>query len=136
MIRTPLRPLTRILQARAQGQNPDSIEKANIAARREAMRDRALVRAESRLKFLAGGFVVAFGVIALRMLTLASTEASELRTPTADAEITAQRADILDRKGRILATNMVTHALYVQTEDLIDPAGTATRATAASSTRA
>jgi cell division protein FtsI (penicillin-binding protein 3) len=125
MIRTPLRPLTRILQARAQGQNPDSIEKANIAARREAMRDRALVRAESRLKFLAGGFVVAFGVIALRMLTLASTEASELRTPTAATEITAQRADILDRKGRLLATNMVTHALYVQTEDLIDPAGTA-----------
>jgi cell division protein FtsI (penicillin-binding protein 3) len=30
MIRTPLRPLARILSARARGENPDSIERENI----------------------------------------------------------------------------------------------------------
>jgi len=43
MIRTPLRPLARILQARAQGENPDAIERENIRLRHEEMRDRARV---------------------------------------------------------------------------------------------
>ena len=125
MIRTPLRPLARILDARARGQNPDTIEAANLAARHEEMKDRARLQAERRLRFLALGFIVAFSVIALRMGTLAATEPSELRTASSGTEITAQRADILDRKGRILATNMMTHSLYVQTADLVDPARTA-----------
>jgi cell division protein FtsI (penicillin-binding protein 3) len=43
------------------------------------------------------------------------------------AEIVAQRADIVDRNGRILATNMTTHALYAHPADMVDPKGTATR---------
>ena len=38
-------------------------------------------------------------------------------TRVAGAEIIAQRADITDRNGRILATNMMTHALYAQPHD-------------------
>lgn len=121
MIRKPLRPLAQIVSARAKGENPDHIERANLAARHEEMRGKALVQAERRLFFLATGFFVAFAVIGVRMGSLAATEPSELRTPSSGTEITAQRADILDRKGRVLATNMVTHALYVQTNDLVDP---------------
>ena len=36
MIRTPLRPLARILSARAKGENPDEIERANVRERHEA----------------------------------------------------------------------------------------------------
>ena len=36
MIRTPLRPLARILDARAKGENPDMIEKENAAIRNDA----------------------------------------------------------------------------------------------------
>ena len=43
-MRTPLRPLARILQARQQGENPDSIERENLRLRHEATRDRSRAR--------------------------------------------------------------------------------------------
>ena len=46
MIRTPLRPLARILKARENGENPNAIERENIRLRHEEMRDRARTRAE------------------------------------------------------------------------------------------
>ena len=61
MIRTPLRPLARILEARANGENPDTIERENLAIRHEAMRDTARSRAENRLMILAFGFHCVFG---------------------------------------------------------------------------
>ena len=39
MIRTPLRPLARILEARQKGENPDAIERENKRIRHEQMRD-------------------------------------------------------------------------------------------------
>jgi len=63
MIRTPLRPLARILQARASGMNPDTIEAENRRLRSEALRDRARAGAEGRLWLLALGFLLAFGTI-------------------------------------------------------------------------
>lgn len=121
MTRTPLRPLARILDARAKGENPDAIERENLAQRHEVMRDKSRGRAQLRLVFLALSFFSAFTVIGARMGMLAATEPSEPRTASAGAEITAGRADIVDRNGRVLATNMLTHALYVQTRDMIDP---------------
>jgi cell division protein FtsI (penicillin-binding protein 3) len=121
MIRTPLRPLARILRARSQGENPDEIERENLRLRHEALRDKARGRAQVRLLFLALCFFSAFTVIGARMGTLAATEPMEPRTASSSAEIVASRADIVDRNGRILATNMLTHALYIQTKDLIDP---------------
>jgi cell division protein FtsI (penicillin-binding protein 3) len=125
VIRTPLRPLARILQARQKGENPDVIEKENLAKRHEVMRDRAKTRAEGRLLFLGLAFFVAFTTIGARMGMLAATEPMEPVTSAA-VEITAQRADITDRNGRILATNMLTHALYAQPKQMIDPARVAT----------
>lgn len=121
MIRTPLRPLARILDARIKGENPDSIERENLRLRHEVMRDKSRMRAEGRLLLLGLGFAVGFTMIGARMGLLAATEPVEPRSANAGAEITAQRSDITDRNGNILATNMMTHALYAQPKDMIDP---------------
>ena len=125
MIRTPLRPLARILSARAKGENPDVIERENIRIRHEAMRDSARVRAEGRLLVLGLAFIVGFGAVGFRMGVLASTDPAEPATAGAGTAIIAQRADITDRQGRILATNLVTHSLYAQPQQMVDPAGSA-----------
>ena len=122
MIRTPLRPLARILSARARGENPDSIERENIRLRQEKTRDRARARAEGRLLLLGIAFTIAFTVIGGRMGLLAATEPSEPRSAASGAQILAGRADLTDRNGRILATNLLTHSLYAQPKDMVDPA--------------
>lgn len=122
MIRTPLRPLARILSARQKGENPDSIERENLRLRHEAIRDKSRMRAEGRLLILGLGFLAAFSTIGARMGLLAATEPMEPRAAATGAAITAQRADITDRNGRILATNMQTYALYAQPKDMVDPA--------------
>jgi cell division protein FtsI (penicillin-binding protein 3) len=122
MIRTPLRPLARILSARDKGENPDVIERENIRLRHEEMRDRARLRAEGRLLVLGVFFFCAFAVIGGRMGLLANSEPAEPRAGVAGAEILAQRADIVDRAGRILATNFETHSLYAQPEQMVEPA--------------
>lgn len=122
MIRTPLRPLARILRARDRGENPDTIERENIQRRHEDMRDRSRLRAESRLLLLGAIFALAYGAIGLRMGTLAASEPEEPVAASIGVAILAQRADIVDRRGRILATNLVTHSLYAQPGQLIDPA--------------
>jgi cell division protein FtsI (penicillin-binding protein 3) len=121
MIRTPLRPLARILSARARGENPDSIERENIRLRQEKTRDRARARAEGRLLLLGIAFAMAFTVIGGRMGLLAATEPTEPRSAHSGAQILAGRADLTDRNGRILATNLLTHSLYAQPKDMVDP---------------
>ncbi|MDF2140209.1 penicillin-binding protein 2 [Paenirhodobacter sp. CAU 1674] len=125
MIRTPLRPLARILDARARGVNPDTIERENIRLRGEATRDRSRLVAEGRLLMMGLLFVGAFTTVGLRMGTLAASEPVEPQLSDTGAAIMAQRADITDRQGRVLATNLVTHALYAQPPMLIDPVNTA-----------
>ncbi|MCZ4350962.1 penicillin-binding protein 2 [Roseovarius aestuarii] len=121
MIRTPLRPLARILSARDKGENPDAIERENIRLRHEHMRDRARRRAEGRLLMLGAMFFCAFALIGGRMGVLAQSEAAKPRASAAGSQIYAQRADIVDRKGRILATNFDTHSLYANPQDMIEP---------------
>ncbi|WP_204113661.1 peptidoglycan D,D-transpeptidase FtsI family protein [Shimia biformata] len=120
MIRTPLRPLARILKARDTGENPDTIERENIRQRHEEMRDKSRARAEGRLLLMCVMFLGAFIVIGAQMTILANSEAQEPRASAAGARIVAQRADIVDRKGRILATNLETHSLYAQPHHMID----------------
>ncbi|MCY1126069.1 penicillin-binding protein 2 [Frigidibacter sp. RF13] len=125
MIRTPLRPLARILSARAKGENPDAIERENLRLRHEEMRDRSRLKAEGRLLLLGLAFVAGFGLVGLRMGVLAASAPEEPKSGQAGPAIVAQRADITDREGRILATNLVTHALYAQPKLMVDPAGAA-----------
>jgi len=126
-MRTPLRPLARILQAREDGLNPDAIEKENLRLRHEALRERARGRAQFRLLILCTSFVLAFGAIGTRMGMMAAAVPMEPRASAPGAEIIAQRADITDRNGRILATNMTTHALYAHPKVMVDPHGVAVK---------
>ena len=126
MIRTPLRPLARILRARDTGENPDRIEAENRRLRHEQMQDRARQRAEGRLLVMAAMFLFAFGAIGLRMGVLASTVPAEPAAQARGNPIIGQRADILDREGRLLATNLQTHSLYAQPPQMIDPEKAAT----------
>lgn len=91
------------------------------AARRDSP-ERVRARAERRIRVLAGCFLLAYVTVGGRMAVLASTDPEE---PAAASGITAPilstRADITDREGRILATNLATHALYAQPQEMTDP---------------
>ena len=120
-LRVPLRPLTRILDARQRGENPDNVEKENLRLRHEAQRDKLRVRAESRLLLVAACFVMAFGAVGFKMAGLATSEPSEPRILSQGSTILNTRADITDRHGRLLATNFATNALYAHPHDIIYP---------------
>jgi len=120
-LRRPLRPLARILRARDRGEDTSAIEAENLRLRQEAAQDRARARAEGRLLVLVGCFFLAFGAIGLRMGVLANTDAEEPRAEANGNPIIGQRADIVDRNGRILATNFETYALYAQPPQMVDP---------------
>ena len=120
MIRTPLRPLARILKAREHGENPAAIEAENRRLRGEEIRDRSRARAEGRLLVLGLCFFAAFLTIGLRMGAIAATDPQEPRAIAAGNPIIGQRADIVDRNGRILATNLDTYALYAHPAEMVD----------------
>ena len=83
MTRTPLRPLARILAARRDGENPDAIEKANLARRHEEARDGERARAEGRLLVLGVFFLCAFFMVALKMSVIAGSDPVEPRAAAA-----------------------------------------------------
>ncbi len=125
MIRTPLRPLARILRARERGENPDEIEAENRRRRHEEIQDKARRRAEGRLFLMAACFVLAFTTVGLRMAVLASSEPSEPLSQVMRAQIISQRSDITDRNGRVLAMNMLTYSLYAHPYQMVDPVAAA-----------
>ena len=120
MNRIPLRPLARILKARDSGENPDVIEKENIRLRHEEMRDQSRAREEGQLLVLGGFFLLAFLTVGFRMALLSGSDPVEPRSYAPGADIIAGRADIVDRQGRILATNLATHSLYAQPHQMIE----------------
>lgn len=125
MIRRPLRPLARILRARAEGGDPDLVE-AEERAHRLAERHRdERAKAETRLLLLGVVFILGFSTVAGRMALVSASVPVEPRGAGGTEAIHAQRADIVDRNGLVLATNIVTASLYAQPRDLIDPEGAA-----------
>ena len=92
MIRTPLRPLARILRARERGEDPDAIEAENRARRHADIQARARKRADTRLVLMAVGFLAAFGTVGMRMGALASSQPVEPRTQASGAQIISQQA--------------------------------------------
>nr|WP_254367937.1 penicillin-binding protein 2 [Paracoccus sp. Z118] len=120
-----MRPLARILRAREKGEDPNAIEAENRARRHAEIQDRARKRARMRLYVMTSCFLLAFGTVGMRMGALASSNPSEPRAQTTGAQIISQRADIVDRHGRVLATNLSTHALYAHPKQMVDPAGAA-----------
>ncbi|MEM9049117.1 MAG: penicillin-binding protein 2 [Pseudomonadota bacterium] len=121
MIRRPLRPLAGVIGARRRGQNPDLIEAHRRAERLQAARAQERRRAEWRLSLLAFMLVAAFGGATLRMASIAASDPGEPEVATRSAPLSAARADITDRHGRVLATNIVAHALYSEPSWMVDP---------------
>ncbi|MEM8823855.1 MAG: penicillin-binding protein 2, partial [Pseudomonadota bacterium] len=103
---TPADPAARLIVSRGTRPNPE--------------RDR--IRAETRLKFTAACFVLGFVVIGAKMAGISASEAREPSTiGLAGASIVSDRADITDRSGRVLATNVDATALYAQPHKMVDP---------------
>ena len=117
--------VARIFFARTVGENPDLIERENRRERVIQKHELILRKTQRRLVMLGGIFVICFGVIGMRMTAMALIEPSEPKAQATAARIVASRADILDRNGRVLATNIETHSLYVHPHQLIDPITTA-----------
>ena len=91
MTRTPLRPLARILAARRDGENPDSIERENLRQRHEEARDGARARAEGRLLILSVFFLCAFFLVGIKMSALAASDPAEPKIAATGAQIIAAR---------------------------------------------
>ncbi len=125
MIRKPLRPLASILRARAEGENPDDIAAENLRRRHEDMRDKSRKRAEGRLLMLGVAFMGLFLVVGAKMGALSASDPREPQAAAHGSQILAQRSDIVDRNGRILATNIETYSLYAHPRDMIDPTAAA-----------
>ena len=121
MIRRPLRPLARILRARAEGRDPNLVEAEERAARLEAMHRAERAKAETRLLLLGVVFILGFSTVAGRMALVSAGVPVEPRSGMPAEPIHAQRADIVDDEGRILATNIVTASLYAQPAEMVDP---------------
>lgn len=119
-MRIPLRPLPKVISARENGVNPDLIEAENLRQRHEEMRDRQRTRAEGRLLLLSIAFLAAFLVVGARLGVMASSKPTEPMAETFTSEIIMQRADIIDRNGAILATNLITNSLYAQPPLMVD----------------
>ena len=120
MTRRPLRPISQIISARKNGQNPDHIERENIRQRHLVMEKVTRIRSESRLLVLIGFFFVSFLAIGLKMGMLSMITPTEPISSTQILQTLTKRADILDRNGSILATNLITNALYAKPNLMID----------------
>lgn len=121
MSRIPLRPLARIIYARSTGENPDQIEKA-ARVRRDRRSQKALrQQAEARLILLGVAFFLAFAAVGGRMALLAVSEPVEPKSAAGHSTLVTQRAEIHDRKGNVLATNLLTRSLYARPLDMIEP---------------
>jgi cell division protein FtsI (penicillin-binding protein 3) len=120
MIRRPLRPLARILSARIQGRDPDQIEAEERAARLRALQIAERQRSELRLLLVAVAFILAFSAVGGRMTLLSAAMPTEPRDGANGEPILTQRAEIVDRSGTVLATNIVTASLYAHPHEMID----------------
>ncbi len=120
-IRRPLRPLPRILKAREKGVDPDLVEAEERAARLRQQRAMEKRRAEWRLGLMAIFFGGAFLAVGAKMGLVAMAEPEEPQSRSYASAIINSRANIVDRNGAILATNLRTASLYATPQDMADP---------------
>lgn len=125
MTRRPLRPLTRVFAAREKGDDIKAIEAEERARRNQEMAIKQRRQAETRLLVLSVIFCLGFLAVAGRMAVIASMTPQEPKVIASGTQILNARADIVDRTGKILATNLTTQALYAQPPLMVDPKGAA-----------
>jgi len=100
----------------------------------DLMRRAMLDRSRGRLLLAAGGFMLLFGAVAIKLAlatVLNPTEARRAialsRPPAPPAEAPVSRATVTDRNGEILAVSLPLTALYANPRQIDDPAAVADR---------
>jgi cell division protein FtsI (penicillin-binding protein 3) len=75
-----------------------------------------------RVRIAAVVFLLAFGVIAGRLVTFGLTPVtSGASVAAADAGLTRSRPDLVDRNGEILATDIKMSSVYAEPRNILDP---------------
>lgn len=94
------------------------------SARLEGARKRAVETGRNRLVIVAAVFACAFVVLAGRLVHLSSTGAAASVGPVAEggADIGLARAEIVDRNGVLLASDLTTASLYANPLQVLDAA--------------
>jgi cell division protein FtsI (penicillin-binding protein 3) len=88
-------------------------------------RKRALEVSHSRVLLGAGLFAVVFMVIAVRLTAITLLPEGDVASVAPTKIKTADRADIVDRNGVVLATSLTTASLYANPKQIEDPDQTA-----------
>ncbi len=86
----------------------------------------AMARTRRRLMFVLGGFAVVFAILFGRLVEVTMLrEGAERKVARAANDVSYFRADIVDRNGEILATDLQAASLYADARVIWDPAETA-----------
>jgi cell division protein FtsI (penicillin-binding protein 3) len=93
----------------------------------EAARPHPLASARLRLRVLAVVLALAFLSVGVRLIDLGgrAPERPQAAAPPAAEPATQMRADIVDRSGRLLATDVTSYALAADPAEIGDPQATA-----------
>lgn len=97
------------------------------AVRLEGAAKQVIESSRGRLTLAAGVFAIAFAVVGMRLVDLALSkpahDAREIELPRANDSVgyAADRADIVDRTGALVATSVPTASLYANPRDILDP---------------
>ncbi|MBM3532326.1 MAG: penicillin-binding protein 2 [Alphaproteobacteria bacterium] len=103
------------------------------AVRLEGAAKQVLESSRGRLTLVAGTFAIAFAVVGMRLVDLAlskpAADAREFELPRANdaTGYAADRADIVDRSGALVATSVPTASLYADPRDIKDAREAASR---------
>src|SRR5947208_16019782 len=83
--------------------------------------NRAEARLRVRTRFVLCGVLLAFGLIGGQLVRLALKGAAEIKLTLAEPLARSwSRPDIVDRHGRLLATDVGMHSLYADPHQVLD----------------
>ncbi|GAB3126225.1 peptidoglycan D,D-transpeptidase FtsI family protein [Novispirillum itersonii] len=102
-----------------------SHSKASQKAVQAGAAHKSLETGRARLIVTGGLFVLAYAAVAIRLIDVMVLKAEDrpiAERIAATTEVKPRRADIVDRNGVVLATNLPTVNLYVDSTKVIDPA--------------
>jgi cell division protein FtsI (penicillin-binding protein 3) len=74
-----------------------------------------------RALFALAALLLCFGAVAVQLLRLARQSAPRLRITTAEAQLSGwARPDIVDRRGRLMATDRIVNSLFADPQVILD----------------